>query len=247
MSEGAAVRIRIRHSLTRSLRLIDRPACGHRIPVDADGVEKGLPVGVRRQKRREHRRPGGHQRPSRPPHMQVVGRRQRRHRAPFPGALLAERRDRQPVLDESAVGHRRFPGSVRPGAGEEILPPHGSGKVAFGVEAAEPFVSGGAAGCGDAVSLDEHRDPPVGGGGGGGGIVSVLAFAEWGGPVRRLVGWPAERGGRCRPGRDQGRLRTRSWKIRWRRSRFSTSQAKHSGWRLGSCQAMARRTKMRHL
>ena len=82
------------------------PGALHRIPVNPDDVQESLSVRIRRQQRRQHRRPRRYQRLARPPDVQPVWRREGRHRRPLAGALDAERRDRQPAFDQSRVSHR---------------------------------------------------------------------------------------------------------------------------------------------
>ena len=89
----------------RSIRGGNAPLGRHRIPVDPDDVQELLPVRVRRQQRRQDGRPRRHQRPARPPDVEAVRCRKRRHRRPLARALDAERRNRQPAFDQADVRH----------------------------------------------------------------------------------------------------------------------------------------------
>ena len=91
---------------------VDSASRGHRIAVNAEHVQEPIPVRVRWQQGGQYGGPRRHQRTPRPPDVQPVRRGERRHRRPLARALNAERRDRQPALDQPGVGHglRRFAG-----------------------------------------------------------------------------------------------------------------------------------------
>ena len=103
IAECSRVIVGIRHADSCSSGPIDGLLCRHRIPVNPDDVQKLLPIGIRRQQRRQHRRARCDQWAPRPPDVKVVDRRQCHHGSPFPDALLAKRRDRQPAFDQAGV------------------------------------------------------------------------------------------------------------------------------------------------
>ena len=105
VGERPRVVVRILHAHAGPSGPIDGLARRHRVPVNPDDVQEPVPVRVRRQQRRRHRRPRRHQRPARPPDVQPVGRRERRHRRTLPRALDSKRRYRQPALDQAGARH----------------------------------------------------------------------------------------------------------------------------------------------
>jgi hypothetical protein len=81
---------------------------GDGIPVNAKRVKKLGPVGVHAQETPKNRRSACHERASSKPHVQVRGRRQHipGHRdPPLASRFSAQRRDRQPILNQSSVAH----------------------------------------------------------------------------------------------------------------------------------------------
>ena len=87
------------------IRRRDPPLRGQRVPVDADHVQEPVAVRVLRQQRRQDRRARRHQRTARPPDVEVVRGRQRRHRTALAGGFFADLGDRQPAFDQAGVGH----------------------------------------------------------------------------------------------------------------------------------------------
>ena len=99
--------------LLASLGRIDSAPRSYRITVNPDDMQELLPVRIRWQQRCQHRRPRRDQRPARPPDVQAVRGRERRHRYSLAGALDAQRRDRQPAFDQAGVSHLCSPGRSR--------------------------------------------------------------------------------------------------------------------------------------
>ena len=99
--------------LLRSLGGVEPTTGRDRVAVNPEHVQKLLPVGVRRQQRREHGCTCGYQRPARPPHVEVVRWRQRCHGSAFSGAFLPDLGDRQPAFDQAGVRHRSVSCSLR--------------------------------------------------------------------------------------------------------------------------------------
>ncbi len=90
-------------AITAPTRSVDPPACRNGIPVDSQHAQEALPIRIRREQRRQNRRPRSHQRPTRPPDMEIVGGWQRRHGTALAHAFLSELGDRQPALDQARV------------------------------------------------------------------------------------------------------------------------------------------------
>ena len=99
-----AIRVRAQIHLI-SLRRIELAPRRHRIPVNSEHVQEPLPVRIRRQQGGEYGRTRRHQRPSRPPDVEVVRRGQRRHGTALPDAFLPEHGNRQPPFDQPNVVH----------------------------------------------------------------------------------------------------------------------------------------------
>ena len=106
VGERAGISVRVRaKALSRSIRVGDATPRSHWVPVNPNDVQEPLPIGIRRQQRSEYRRAGGHQRPTRPPDMEPIRRRKRRHRRSLPRALDPDLGDRQPAFDQARVRH----------------------------------------------------------------------------------------------------------------------------------------------
>ncbi len=106
VAEGAGVAVRVTfESLPLSTRGINAPSRRHRISVNSDHVSELLTVRVCGKQGSQDRGSRRYERATRPPNVKVIGRRQCRHGAPLPHALLTQSSNWQPVLDQSS-GHR---------------------------------------------------------------------------------------------------------------------------------------------
>ena len=78
---------------------------GNRIPMNPNCMHESFAIRVCRKQRSEHDRPRRHQRAARPPYMEAIWCRKRRHWRSLPDALDPKSRDWQPAFDQPYFAH----------------------------------------------------------------------------------------------------------------------------------------------
>src|ERR1039458_4846167 len=92
-------------SFTLCSCLSDPRLRGNRIAVNSDVVQELAAICVGFEEARQNSRTARNERSSSEPYVQIIGRRKRRHRASLTHALFTQRRNRQPILDQSPFAH----------------------------------------------------------------------------------------------------------------------------------------------